>query len=187
MPCHSNVNYGQDTKDALKAAEQFGIEQITVDISDTRTQIEAAIGKNVEISADSLKNIAPRLRMTTLYAIAQTKGYLVLGTGNRSEMFMGYFTKWGDGGYDINPISDLTVREVYEFLRYLKAPASIIEKAPSAGLYEGQTDEKEMGFTYNEIDDYILYGKGTEETKEKLARIYERTAHKRTVPMRYGE
>ena len=187
MPCHSNVNYGQDTQDALKAAEQFGIEQITVDISETRTQIEAAIEKNVEISPDSLKNIAPRLRMTTLYAIAQTKGYLVLGTGNRSEMFMGYFTKWGDGGHDINPICDLTVREVYEFLRYLDAPASIIEKAPSAGLYEGQTDEKEMGFTYDEIDDYILYGKGTDENKEKLSKIYERTAHKRTVPMRYGE
>lgn len=187
MPCHSNVNYGQDTQDALKAAEQFGIRQITVDISEARTQLEAAIEKNVEISPDSLKNMAPRLRMTTLYTIAQTKGYLVLGTGNRSEMFMGYFTKWGDGGYDINPISDLTVREVYEFLRYLNAPSSIIEKAPSAGLYEGQTDEKEMGFTYDEIDDYILYGKGTEETKEKLAGIYERTAHKRTVPMRYGE
>lgn len=187
MPCHSKVNYGQDTNDALKAAEQFGIEQITVDISESRTQIENAIEKNVQISPDSLKNIAPRLRMTTLYAIAQTKGYLVLGTGNRSEMFMGYFTKWGDGGYDINPISDLTVREVYEFLRYLEAPASIIEKAPSAGLYEGQTDEKEMGFTYDEIDDYILYGKGTDETKEKLSKIYKRTAHKRTVPLRYGE
>lgn len=187
MPCHSNVNYGQDTEDALKAGEQFGIEQITVDISNARTSMEEAIGKCEEISADSLKNIAPRLRMTTLYAIAQTKGYLVLGTGNRSEMFMGYFTKWGDGGYDINPISDLTVREVYEFLRYLDAPTSIIEKAPSAGLYEGQTDEKEMGFTYDEIDDFILYGKGEEETKQKLQNIYNRTAHKRTVPMRYGE
>ena len=187
MPCHSNVNYGQDTEDALKAGEQFGIEQITVDISKARTSMEEAIGKCEEISADSLKNIAPRLRMTALYAIAQTKGYLVLGTGNRSEMFMGYFTKWGDGGYDINPICDLTVREVYEFLRYLDAPASIIEKAPSAGLYEGQTDEKEMGFTYDEIDDFILYGKGEEKTKQKLQSIYKRTAHKRTVPMRYGE
>ena len=187
MPCHSNVNYGQDTEDAKKAAAQFGIEQITVDISKARTAMEEAIGMSEEISADSLKNIAPRLRMTTLYAIAQTKGYLVLGTGNRSEMFMGYFTKWGDGGYDINPISDLTVREVYEFLRYLDAPKSIIEKAPSAGLYEGQTDEKEMGFTYDEIDDFILYGKGEDETKQKLENIFKKTAHKRTVPMRYGE
>ncbi|MBE7039714.1 MAG: NAD(+) synthase [Ruminococcaceae bacterium] len=186
MPCHSNVNYGQDREDANKAAEQFGIEQMTVDISEARTSLESAIRENVDISADSLKNMAPRLRMTTLYTIAQTKGYLVLGTGNRSEMFMGYFTKWGDGGYDLNPIADLTVREVYEFLRYLNAPESIIQKAPSAGLYEGQTDEKEMGFTYDEIDDFILYGKGDEETKKKLERIYERTAHKRQMPMRYG-
>ena len=130
-------------------------------------------------------NINPRLRMTTLYAYAYKHGYLVAGTGNRSEAMMGYFTKWGDGAYDFNPISDLTVTEVYELLRYLKAPSEIIDKAPSAGLYEGQTDEQEMGISYAEIDDYLLYQKGSPSAVEKIEKTILRTAHKRNVAKNY--
>ena len=75
---------------------------------------------------------------------------------------MGYFTKWGDGAYDFNPIADLTVTEIYEFLTWLHAPENIIRKAPSAGLFEGQTDEQEMGVTYAAIDKYILTGEASE-------------------------
>lgn len=185
MPCHSSRNFGSDKNDAILVAKMFDIPQIIVDITDARSALYDTILKNIDISSDALKNIAPRLRMTTLYSIAQTKNALVIGTGNRSESFMGYFTKWGDGAYDLNPISDLTVREVYEFLRYLKAPESVIEKAPSAGLYEGQTDEAEMGFTYNEIDDYILNGTGDEKTVAKLEAIYKRTQHKRSMPIKF--
>ena len=92
---------------------------------------------------------------------------------------MGYFTKHGDGACDFNPISDLTVGEVYEFLRFLDAPASVIEKAPSAGLYEGQTDEKDMGVTYKEIDEYILNGTGKPESIEIINRYHSRSEHKR--------
>ena len=116
--------------------------------------------ENVTTITDAASaNIAPRLRMITLYTIAASENRIVAGTGNRSEAYMGYFTKWGDGAYDFNPIADLTATEVFEFLRYLKAPSSIIEKAPSAGLFEGQTDEKEMGVTYKAIDKYITEGK----------------------------
>ena len=103
-------------------------------------------------------NIAPRRRMLTLYAIAHAEGGMVAGTGNASEAYVGYFTKWGDGAYDLNPIADLTVGEIYEFLEHLGAPRSVIEKAPSAGLFEGQTDESEMGITYAAIDAYLSGG-----------------------------
>ena len=112
MPCHSRQNYGSDRDDALRAAEKFGIECITVDLSDTKDALCAAIEKSLKVTDPAGTNINPRLRMTVLYAVAQSKGYLVAGTGNRSEGYMGYFTKWGDGAYDLNPISDLTVTEI---------------------------------------------------------------------------
>ncbi len=96
-----------------------------------------------------------------------------------AERTMGYFTKWGDGACDFNPIADLTVREVYQLLRFLGVPQKIMEKAPSAGLFEGQTDEKDMGITYDEIDDYLLENKADDRVKEIIERAEKRTAHKR--------
>ena len=150
-----------------------------VDLTAVKEAEIAALEKTgVELNSQALTNIAPRLRMTTLYAIGAAEGRLVAGTGNRSERYMGYFTKWGDGGHDFNPITDLTVGEVYDFLRYLGAPASIIEKAPSAGLFEGQTDEKEMGVTYAAIDKFILTGEATEEDRAVIERYHARSLHK---------
>ena len=123
-------------------------------------------------------NMNPRLRMIALYTLAQTKNYLVAGTGNRSERYMGYFTKWGDGGCDFNPIADLTVKEVYEFLEYLGAPEEIIKKAPSAALFEGQTDEQEMGVSYAAIDRYLLTGEANDHDKAIIDRFHSRSAHK---------
>ena len=134
----------------------------------------------------ALVNIAPRLRMITLYAIAAAEGRLVAGTGNRSERHMGYFTKWGDGGFDFNPIGDLTVTEVFEFLRYLNAPASIIEKAPSAGLYEGQTDEADMGVTYAAIDRYLRGEEVTDGERAIIERYHSRSEHKRRNALIYS-
>jgi len=99
---------------------------------------------------------------------------------------MGYFTKWGDGDYDFNPIADLTVTEIYEFLRYLKAPECVFEKPPSGGLYEGQTDEKDLGISYKAIDDYLLNGNATEEDKALIDRFHKASAHKRKAPPVYG-
>ena len=135
----------------------------------------AALEKaGVELNNAAVSNIAPRLRMTALYAVAAAEHRLVAGTGNRSEAFMGYCTKWGDAAADFNPIADLSVTEVFEFLDYLDAPETIRHKAPSAGLFEGQTDEKEMGVSYAAIDRYMDGGAVTD--AEAIRRMLRRRA-----------
>ena len=187
MPCASKRNYGEDTVDAIALANQYEIETMTVDLSDSKEVITKAITQVNALSDMATNNIAPRLRMTTLYAIAQTRNGLVVGTGNRSERTMGYFTKWGDGGCDFNPIADLTATEIFEFLRYLNAPKNIIEKAPSAGLFDGQTDEQEMGLTYAQLDYYIQTGEADEHVKNKIDNAYQRSEHKRTMPKTFKD
>jgi len=186
MPCESKRNFGEDMEDGLKVAEQFDIDYITVDLTDTKKSICSQIKNVSEISSSAIANIAPRLRMTTLYAIGQSKNFLVAGTGNKCEGFMGYFTKWGDGAYDLNPIADLNVTEIYEFLEYLNAPENIIKKAPSAGLFEGQTDESEMGVTYKEIEDYMTTGVGKPKSVAKIEAAHKRSEHKRIMPETYS-
>lgn len=187
MPCGSNRNYGMDKTDAEKLAEHSAIETRVVDLSDVKTAVVAAIGGACAPTDAALANIAPRLRMTTLYAIAASEGRLVAGTGNRSEAYMGYFTKWGDGAHDFNPIADLTVTEIYEFLRFLGAPEFIIEKEPSAGLFDGQTDESEMGISYASIDRFLLEGAADEHDKKIIDRYHQSSEHKRRDIVRYGE
>lgn len=187
MPCASGRNFGSDTDDALTLSSQFGIEARRIDLTAARQAMLDALPAVTEMTDASAANIAPRLRMTTLYAIAGSENRLVAGTGNRSERYMGYFTKWGDGACDFNPIADLTVGEVYEFLEYLHAPRSIIDKAPSAGLFEGQTDESEMGVSYAAVDEYILRGTGTDRDKAIIARYHARSAHKLRLPPVFDE
>jgi NAD+ synthase len=98
---------------------------------------------------------------------------------------MGYFTKWGDGAFDFNPIADLTVTEIYAFLRYLGAPEAIISKAPSAGLFDGQTDEQEMGITYQAIDTFLLEGRASAADKAIMERFHGVSEHKRELPLQY--
>ncbi len=179
MPCASRQNYGRDRDDGNALAARFGIETRTVDLTAVRDAELLALKGTVELNDMALTNIAPRLRMTTLYAVAAAENRLVAGTGNRSEVYMGYFTKWGDGASDFNPIADLCATEVFAFLRFLDAPASIIEKAPSAGLFDGQTDEKEMGVTYRAIDEYLLCGTANAADRAVIERYHGRSAHKR--------
>ncbi len=179
MPCASRRNYGADADDGRALAGQYGIETRTVDLTAVREAELKALQGVTEVNDTALVNIAPRLRMTTLYAIAAAENRLVAGTGNRSEAYMGYFTKWGDGAHDFNPISDLTATEVFAFLRYLGAPRSIIEKAPSAGLFDGQTDENEMGVTYSAIDEYLTEGSADEKDLAVIERYHARSEHKR--------
>ena len=179
MPCESSVNFGSDMDDGNALADKFGIETRIVDITAVKKAEMEALSTATTLNSIAITNIAPRLRMTTLYAIGASEGRLVAGTGNRSERYMGYFTKWGDGAFDFDPIADLTVGEVYEFLEYLGAPESIIKKAPSAGLFEGQTDEQDMGVTYKAIDEYILTGKATPEDRAIIDRYHARSEHKR--------
>lgn len=187
MPCASGRNFGSDTDDALAVAAQFGIESRRIDLTAARQAILDALPAVTEMTDAAAANIAPRLRMTTLYAVAGSENRLVAGTGNRSERYMGYFTKWGDGACDFNPIADLTVGEVYEFLEFLHAPRSIIDKAPSAGLFEGQTDEQEMGVSYAAVDEYILHGTGTEKDIAVIERYHARNTHKLRLPPVFDE
>jgi len=123
-------------------------------------------------------NIKPRLRMTALYYYAQAKNYLVVGTDNWSELKIGYFTKHGDGGIDLAPLGSLVKHEVKELAHELKIPAEIIEKNPSAGLWDGQTDESEMGFSYQELDNYILNGEARPEIEAKIKKLAAKNSHK---------
>ena len=179
MPCLSKQNFGSDMDDALAVAKKFNISNRTFDLTNVRAAVLEMIGDEAELNNNALVNLPPRLRMTTLYTVAAAENRLVAGTGNRSERYMGYFTKHGDGACDFNPISDLTVTEVYEFLRYLGAPESVITKAPSAGLYEGQTDEADMGISYAKIDEFLLTGKATEDDLAIINRYHSRSEHKR--------
>ena len=185
MPCASKRNFDQDAKDGAEVAEKFGIETKTADLTELKKLALEIYSGVTEVSATASANIGPRLRMITLYAVAASEGRLVAGTGNRSEGYMGYFTKWGDGAYDINPIADLTVTEIYEFLEYLNAPKCVIEKAPSAALFEGQTDEDEMGVTYAAIDKFLFTGEASETDKKIIDRYHKASEHKRRMPLTY--
>ena len=182
MPC--GVSLKRDENDALELAKTYDIKQQVVDLTKTKQILLDSIKE--KISDESERNISPRLRMTTLYAIAQTKGYLVVGTTNKSEALIGYFTKWGDGGCDFNPIYDLTSDEVYEHLEYLNKikpiPSGILSKPPSAGLYEGQTDESDLGVTYKAINNYLKGLQVEEKEKEVIEKYIKRNSHKKKMP-----
>jgi NAD+ synthase len=170
MPCTSRRNFNEDMKDGLEVANKFNIETITVDLTKPKEEFLSKIEGVIKSSV-----------------IAASQNRIVAGTGNRSEAYMGYFTKWGDGAHDFNPIADLTVTEIYEFLAFLDAPKCIITKAPSAGLFDGQTDEGEMGITYAQIDQYILNGTGDPQVIEKIEKAHAKSQHKRQMPITYKE
>lgn len=187
LPCSSQRNFTIDKDDGMAVADQFGIKTRVVDLTAQKELAMQTMSQVAQLTPAAIANIAPRLRMMTLYAIGASENRLVAGTGNASEFYMGYFTKWGDGAYDLNPIADLTATEIFEFLRYLKAPEAVITKAPSAGLFEGQTDEEDMGVTYAAIDHYIATGEASEHDKAIIDRYHARSEHKRRNPLRYGE
>ena len=187
MPCESKRNFGEDMADGMAVAEKYGIETRVVDLTAAKQTLTAALEGIAALNSAASTNITPRLRMIALYAVAAAENRLVAGTGNRSERYMGYFTKWGDGACDFNPIGDLNVTEIYEFLRFLEAPENIITKAPSAGLFEGQTDEQEMGVSYAAIDRYLDGGEVSEAEKAIIDRFHSRSEHKRRLPPVYGE
>jgi NAD+ synthase len=130
----------------------------------------------------SINNLKARLRAVSLYALAQEHNLLVLGTSNADELYMGYFTKYGDGACDLMPLSKLTKHRIFEAAKILKLPISIIERAPSASLYENQTDEDEMGVRYNVIDAF-LYSKKIPKLPLSIIQKYHRlNQHKFTMP-----
>ena len=183
LPCKSQE---KDRLDALELSEACDIEAIEVDLTKTHDTLLNAMGQGMGldrfINRMTDANLRARLRMTTLYGIANEKNYLVAGTDNAAELLTGYFTKYGDGGVDLLPIAHLTKAEVFEWAKHLGVPSSIIEREPSAGLWEGQTDEDEMGVTYNEIDAYILGQEISPKSRQKIELMHIMTEHKRQMP-----
>jgi len=179
MPCDSQP---QDLKDAELVAHQLGLKSKLVDLSAIYNNFLKILPGAISLARGNLK---PRLRMSTLYYFANKLNYLVCGTGNKSELMVGYFTKHGDGGVDILPIADLFKRQVRQLAQELKIPQGIITKAPTAGLWFGQTDEVEMGITYDELDDildrFCNHKKQVASSKnvDKVIRMYKRSGHKR--------
>ncbi|PIS30472.1 NAD(+) synthetase [Candidatus Saganbacteria bacterium CG08_land_8_20_14_0_20_45_16] len=156
LPCQSNL---QDAVDAKKVAEKFSIPIKTIDLEKSFDQLYLTLSgkpydkKTMDLS---IANLKPRLRMLTLYYYANKHNYLVVGTGNKSEAVMGYCTKYGDAGVDLLPLASLLKTQVRVLAKDLVVPQGIIDKAPSAGLWQGQTDEGEMGITYAELDKIII-------------------------------
>lgn len=176
MPCNSKP---EDEKDAELVAKTFGVKTLNIDLSNALEELKKETHKSIIISEEAEINIKPRLRMTTLYAVAQTLNYLVIGTGNLSEAFVGYTTKWGDSACDLNPIGNFTVEEVLQIGKFIGVPDKIINKAPNDGL-TNQTDEEKMGVTYKQIEDVILAGNtDSAETTEKILRMNKFSEHKR--------
>jgi len=186
MPCGTKRNYASDHEDAENFAKKFAIESRYVDLENVRNALIVNLRDTI-ISRTAVAYMASRLRMTALYAVANSENLLVAGTGNRSERYMGYFTKWGDGAFDFNPVADLTATEVYQFLRHLNAPDFIFAREPSAGLFDGQTDEQEMGVTYESLDKYILTGETNAADAAIIDRFHRTSEHKRVPPLIYTE
>ncbi|WP_406616943.1 NAD(+) synthase [Mycoplasmopsis adleri] len=176
-------NMSHDANDINLLSGALDLEFKEVNLKNTFLEIQKACDDEIT-NLMSLSNIKPRLRMTTLYAYAQQNNYLVLGTDNEDEYFIGYFTKYGDGGVDLLPISQLLKSEVRALAKHLNIPQSIINKTPSAGLWDGQSDEKELGFSYDDLDNYLI-NNTSEIDKDKLAKIkrmHSISKHKRLSP-----
>lgn len=184
MPCHSDP---QDVEDAELFAKSFEIPVRTIQLQEVYDLLLEKFGSIREIDGfidDRMAkaNLKPRLRMLTLYYFANALDYLVVGTGNRSELTLGYFTKYGDGGVDIMPLGNMVKKEVRELAEFLGIPQKLIDKAPSAGLWPGQTDEQELGLTYDSLDSYLLTGRGEESLVRSVLEMMKRSAHKRRLP-----
>ncbi len=157
-----------DFEDSRKLCEDEGVRFKVVDITEPIEAFKKAVGE--KIGKKSLANIKARCRMIALYHFANAERRLVVGTSNKTEMLIGYFTKFGDGGADLEPIGDLYKTEVRQLAKEMGIPPKIIKKVPTAGLWKGQTDEGEMGITYDKLDAILLgieLGLGEKEIAER--------------------
>lgn len=191
--------YGDDRVVAEEVIESLGVEGRSVELGDAYRAFLAGLHPTADghdqPDLKSAGNLKARMRMAAIYYSANVNGLLVLGTDNRSETYTGYFTKHGDGAADVFPLSDYTKREVYEMGRFLKLPETVLVRTPSADLWDGQTDEGEMGIPYDYIDNHLegmyelnerTYGREqSEEFRRKLSRLHTFSEHKRAAPLVY--
>ena len=182
MPCHSSY---EDTEHAHLVANKFSIStQVVVLDTVFDTLLKALPNDSIPSPASRLAqaNLKPRLRMLTLYYLANSLKYIVVGSSNKSELTMGYFTKHGDSGVDILPLGNLVKGEVRELASFLSIPRQIIDKPPSAGLWPGQTDEDDMGLSYEELDCYLTNGVATSKVRKRIESMIAASNHKRQPP-----
>lgn len=189
MPCHS---HSTDATDAKLVSDKYGFKLINLDLTTVYDQFEEEAKKIDDFtqSEDSEINLKPRLRMATVYYLAQMysklkgKGYLVAGTGNKCERYVGYFTKGGDGVCDINVLGDLTVEEVIKVGEVIGVPEPVLYKTPSDGL-SGKSDEDKLGVTYADIAKVINGEPVPDEIKEVIERKHRANQHKFETPIYY--
>ncbi|MGE4357322.1 MAG: NAD+ synthase [Candidatus Omnitrophota bacterium] len=181
LPCESSQ---EDLDDANLITQIFGLSTKVIDLTDIYKKLVQILPKGNRVAYANLK---PRLRMVVLYYFANKLNYLVCGTSNKSELRCGYFTKFGDGAADILPLGDLLKSEVRKLAKELGIPEKIINKVPTAGLWPGQTDEKELGISYSELDDILekLEKKKQVIQSPKINRVknlIKNSEHKRQLP-----
>jgi NAD+ synthase len=182
LPCHS-IQTDLDHAHAVARKFQIRSELVCLDSAfDALLHLLPVDGGDPDTKRDAEANLKPRLRMATLYYYAARRHYLVVGASNKCELGLGYFTKHGDGGADILPLGNLVKSQVRSLARHLGIPPEIIDKPPSAGLWEGQTDEEEMGLTYEQLDLYFTNGEVGEPARMRIEERIGRNAHKRATP-----
>lgn len=175
LDIESNPN---DVIDAKKVAEELDLNLEVINLSKTyHSYLEDLNGK--EFIRLTKSNLKVRMRMVALFAFAQEKSGLVLGTDNMDERYVGYFTKYGDGAADVLPIVYLTKKEVREAAELYGLSSFLANRIPSAGLFEGQTDETEMGVKYEDLDNYLLGGKVEKSVEERIEHLHKISEHKR--------
>lgn len=190
MPYYQN----QDTEDAIYVCKTLEIDYKIISIKNIVDELEKAL--NFKIDKVTKGNLMVRSRMIILYGFANALNYLVLGTSNKSEYLVGYFTKWGDGASDIAPLLGLYKTEVRELAKILGVPEKIISKTPTAGLWQGQTDEEELGIEYNLLDKILYKLMDSKKKMEEIAKelnislervlyvenLIKKSKHKRILP-----
>ncbi|MDR7522654.1 MAG: NAD(+) synthase [Armatimonadota bacterium] len=181
LPCHSDP---RDLADAGEVCAALGVPHATVTLDGVYDALVDALRASGQFAEHplALANLRPRLRMTTLYYFANRLNRLVVGTGNRSEAYVGYFTKYGDGGVDVLPIGGLVKAEVRALAAHLGVPRAVIERAPSAGLWPGQTDEDDLGLTYEALDHFLLTGEAPAPMRARIEQLHAASEHKRRPP-----
>ena len=188
LPCHSDET---DKIDAIKVAEKYKFELINLDLTNVFDSFQEEVFKLGNYTEEQLKNstinLKPRLRMSSVYYLAalysELKGgtYIVAGTSNKCELFVGYFTKGGDSTHDIAVINEYTVEEVIKIGEYLEVPEEVIHKVPSDGL-SNQTDEDKLGVKYSDIAKYMNNEQLDDQTKLKIEKLHKNAKHKFNIP-----
>jgi NAD+ synthase len=182
MPCYS---LPEDKDTAENISRQFEIPTKTITLNgiyDAMLNVLPIFSSETSVDRIAKANIKTRLRMVTLYYTANQMNYLVAGSGNRDEVTIGYFTKYGDGGVDILPLGNLVKKEVKELARFVGIAPEIVDKPPSAGLWPGQLDETEIGFSYEMLDRFLQTGTAPEALKSRIEYMIAACRHKKAAP-----